>query len=180
MAVQLLAPFKNGSFKGVLQTDSLSLETCLFPRRKACNDFNSEMLRHLTSKVHELPCTDKVNETCNPINGIKKTAEKLAKLNEACNMTAGSEAKVAVGAQVMMCHNIDTNAGLNYCHLSPFPLPPFPLLLSLSTESDNVLTTFPETYILHIQYYIPPHPCVPGNRGGLTMIFPSPWHLFSP
>ena len=27
--------------------------------------------------------------------------------------------------------------------------------------------------------YIPPHPCIPGNRG-VTMIFPSPWHLFSP
>ena len=26
--------------------------------------------------------------------------------------------------------------------------------------------------------YIPPHPCIPGNRGGLTMIFTTPWHLF--
>ena len=26
--------------------------------------------------------------------------------------------------------------------------------------------------------YIPPHPCIPGNRGGLTMIFTFPWHLF--
>ena len=71
---------------------------CLFPRRKACNDFNSEMLGRLSSEVHELPCTDKVNETCNP--RTKKTAEKLAKLNDNCNMTAGLEAKLllTVGA----------------------------------------------------------------------------------
>ena len=30
------------------------------------------------------------------------------------------------------------------------------------------------------KHYIPPHPCIPGKRGGLTMIFSSPWHLFSP
>ena len=29
-----------------------------------------------------------------------------------------------------------------------------------------------------IYNHIPPHPCIPVNRGGLTMIFPSPWHLF--
>ena len=39
---------------------------CLFPRRKACNDFNSEMLSCLTSEIHELLCTDEVDETCNP------------------------------------------------------------------------------------------------------------------
>ena len=26
--------------------------------------------------------------------------------------------------------------------------------------------------------YILLHLCIPGNRGGLTVIFPSPWHLF--
>ena len=88
---------------------------CLFPRRKACNDFNSEMLSRLTSEVHELPCTDEVDETHNPCKwNKKKTAEKLAKLNEDCNMTAGLEAKLllAVGARVMLRRNIDTNTGL--------------------------------------------------------------------
>ena len=55
---------------------------CLFPRKKACNNFNSEMLGCLTTEVHELPCTDEVDETCNPRKWTKKTAEKLAKLND--------------------------------------------------------------------------------------------------
>ena len=44
----------------------------------------------------------------------EKTAEKLAKLNDDCNMTTGLEAKLllAVGARVMLRRNIDTNAGL--------------------------------------------------------------------
>ena len=44
----------------------------------------------------------------------EKTAEKLAKLNDDCNMTASLEAKLllAVGARVMLRCNIDTNAGL--------------------------------------------------------------------
>ena len=73
---------------------------CLFPRRKACNDFNTEMLGRLSSEVHELPCTDEVDETCNPRKWTKKTAKKLVKLNNDCNMTAGLEAKLllAVGA----------------------------------------------------------------------------------
>ena len=73
------------------------------------------MLSHLTSEVHELLCTDEVDETCNPRKwNKKKTAEKLAKLNEDCNMTAGLEAKhlLAVGARIMLRCNIDTNAGL--------------------------------------------------------------------
>ena len=87
---------------------------CLFPRRKTCNDFNSEMLGRLTSEVHELLCTDEVDKTCNPRKWTKKTADKLAKLSNDCNMTAGLEAKLllAVGAQVMLRLNIDTNAGL--------------------------------------------------------------------
>ena len=36
---------------------------CLFPTRKACHDFNMEMLNSLTSKIHELVCTDEVDET---------------------------------------------------------------------------------------------------------------------
>ena len=59
-------------------------------------------------------CTDEVDKTCNPRKWNHKTADKLAKLNKDCNMTAGLEAKLllAVGAQVILCCNIDTNAGL--------------------------------------------------------------------
>ena len=44
----------------------------------------------------------------------KKAAEQLEKLNRDCNMTAGLEAKLslAVGTQVMLCHNIDTETSL--------------------------------------------------------------------
>ena len=54
------------------------------------------------------------HETCNPRKWTKKTAEKLAKLNDDCNMTAGLEAKLvlAVGARIILHRNIDTNAGL--------------------------------------------------------------------
>ena len=48
------------------------------------------------------------------VNEPKKTAEKQAKLNDDCNMTARLEAKLllAVGPWVMLCRNIYTNAGL--------------------------------------------------------------------
>ena len=34
---------------------------CLFPKRKACGQFNTEMLQSLTSKVHKLVCTDEID-----------------------------------------------------------------------------------------------------------------------
>ena len=87
---------------------------CLFPTRKACNDFNSKMLSHLDSNLHELVCTDEVDLTASARKWNKKMAEKLEKLNSDCNMTAGLEAKLllAVGARVMLRCNIDTKAGL--------------------------------------------------------------------
>ena len=87
---------------------------CLFPRRKACDHFNNEMLNRLTSQVHDLFCTDEVDETCSTRKWSKKAAEQLEKLNNDCNLTAGLEAKLtlAVGARVMLRRNIDTNAGL--------------------------------------------------------------------
>ena len=87
---------------------------CLFPRRKACDHFNNEMLNRLTSQVHNLFCTDEVDETCSTRKWSKKAAEQLEKLNNDCNLTAGLEAKLtlAVGARVMLRRNIDTNAGL--------------------------------------------------------------------
>ena len=87
---------------------------CLFPTRKACCDFNMEMLSSLTSKIHELVCTDEVDETISIRKWNKKASEQLDKLNSDCNKTAGLEAKLslAVGARVMLRRNLDTKSGL--------------------------------------------------------------------
>ena len=87
---------------------------CLFPTRKAYDDLNTEMLTHLTSEVHELVCTDEVDETGSTRKWNKKAAEHLQKLNKDCNMTAGLEAKLslAVGARVMLRRNVNTKTGL--------------------------------------------------------------------
>ena len=83
---------------------------CLFPKKKACASFNSEMLSSLPSKVHTFVCTD---ESASTRKWSKKAADQLEKLND-CNRTAGLEAKLelAVGARVMLHRNIDTKAGL--------------------------------------------------------------------
>ena len=81
---------------------------CLLPTRKACRDFNDEMLASLDSKVHELACIQtRLMKRVVLVGGIKKP-------NSDSNMTAGLEAKLrlAVGARVMLCRNIDTSAGL--------------------------------------------------------------------
>jgi len=72
------------------------------------------MLTQLTSEVHQLLCIDEVDETSGTLKWNKKAAEKLEKLSCDCNMTAGLEAKLslAVGARVMLRHNIDTEADL--------------------------------------------------------------------
>ena len=87
---------------------------CLFPTRKACDDLNNEMVTRLTSEVHELVCTDEVDETASTRKWNKKATEHLEKLNKDCNMTAGLEAKLtlAVGARVMLRRNMDTKTGL--------------------------------------------------------------------
>ena len=87
---------------------------CLFPTRKACHDFNMEMLNSLTSKIHELVCTDEVDETISIRKWNKKASEQLDKLNSDCNKTAGLEAKLSlgVGARVMLRRNLDTKSGL--------------------------------------------------------------------
>ena len=87
---------------------------CLFPRRKACDHFNNEMLTRLSSQAHQVLCKDEVDETCSTRKWNEKAAKHLDKLNNDCNLTAGLEAKLllAVGARVMLRRNIDTNAGL--------------------------------------------------------------------
>ena len=83
----------------------------LFSKRKACDNFNAEMLQKLTAKVHELVCAD---ERASSRKMTKKAIAYLEKLNSDCNMMAGLEAKLslAVGARVMLRCNIDTKAGL--------------------------------------------------------------------
>ena len=87
---------------------------CLFPKRKACEDFNARMLNTMNNEVRELCCTDEVDETAGPRKVTKKVIEHLDKMNSDCNMTAGLEAKLslAVGARVMLRRNLDTKAGL--------------------------------------------------------------------
>ena len=87
---------------------------CLFPTRKACHDFNMELLNSLTSKIHKLVCTDEVDETISIFKWNKKASEQSDKLNSDCNKTAGLEAKLslAVGARVMLRRNLDTKSGL--------------------------------------------------------------------
>ncbi len=71
------------------------------------------MLNQLTSEVLVLVCTE-VDETASTRTWNKKADKQLEKLNNDCNMTAGLEAKLslAVGARVMLRHNIDTKTGL--------------------------------------------------------------------
>ena len=45
---------------------------CLFPTRKACLDFNSDMLSRLEAETHEISCIDEVNETLGYSNGARK------------------------------------------------------------------------------------------------------------
>ena len=45
---------------------------CLFPQRKTCDHLNNELLNHLTLQVHDLFCTDEVDETCRICKWSKK------------------------------------------------------------------------------------------------------------
>ena len=87
---------------------------CLFPKKRACEGFNTQMLKKIASPTCQLYCTDEIDETAGPRKMTKKVVEHLEKLNTDCNMTAGLEAKLclAVGARVMLRRNLDTKAGL--------------------------------------------------------------------
>ena len=62
---------------------------CLLPTRKACREFNDEMLASLHSKVYELACVDEVDESGGTRRWNTKAADHLEKLNSDSNMTAG-------------------------------------------------------------------------------------------
>ena len=87
---------------------------CLFPKKRACEGFNAQMLKKIASPTCQLYCTDEIDETAGPRKMTRKVVEHLEKLNTDCNMTAGLEAKLclAVGARVMLRRNLDTKAGL--------------------------------------------------------------------
>ena len=72
------------------------------------------MLQELASEVHEIMCTDEIDQTSSTQKWTKKATEQLEKLTSDCNMTAGLEAKLtlAVGARVMLRRNMDTKKGL--------------------------------------------------------------------
>ena len=67
---------------------------CLFPIRKACDEFESAMITSLPSEIQTLSCTDEVDETASKSNWTKRAEEQLEKLNNNCNRTAGLEAKL--------------------------------------------------------------------------------------
>ena len=50
---------------------------CLFPTRQMCKTFNNEMLQQLSTKVHELVCTDEVDQTSSTKNGTKRPLSSL-------------------------------------------------------------------------------------------------------
>ena len=58
---------------------------CLFPTRKACQEFNSQILSRLEAEVIEIPCIDKVDETASTFKWSKKATEEMKKLNSDCN-----------------------------------------------------------------------------------------------
>ena len=94
--------------------DATQSPVCLFPTKRACADFNNDMLSKLPNAPVELSCTDIVDETVGKYKWTKKAATALDKLNKDCNLTAGLEAVlcIAVGARVMLWRNIDTANGL--------------------------------------------------------------------
>jgi len=72
------------------------------------------MLTRLTSELHELVCTNGVDETASTRRLNKKATELSKRLNKDCYMTAGLEAKLtlAVGARGMLHRNVDAKTGL--------------------------------------------------------------------
>ena len=87
---------------------------CLFPTRKACKEFNDQMLSALDTDLHTITCVDEVDETSSSRKWSEKAKKELEKLNKDSNLTAGLEAELtlAVGARVMLRRNIDTKQGL--------------------------------------------------------------------
>ena len=71
---------------------------CLFVTRKACDQFNIDMLSKVGSEAVKIPCIDEFDETAETAKCTKRAASELEKLNKDCN----AELKLAVGARVML------------------------------------------------------------------------------
>ena len=84
--------------------ESDSVPVCLFPTRKASDEFNLEMLNKLDTKVYKISCVDEIDETMGNRRWNKRSAEQLQKLDKDSSLTAGLEAGlvVPVGACVML------------------------------------------------------------------------------
>ena len=91
-----------------------SSPVCLFPTRKACTEFNNQMISALDSELHKIVCIDEIDETSSSHKWLKKAQMQLEKLENDSNLTAGLEAQLtlAVGAHVMLRRNIDTKRDL--------------------------------------------------------------------
>ena len=72
---------------------------CLFPTRRACDEFNEKMFNSLPDKVHKLMCVDDIDETSSTLKWTKRANKQLEKVNSDCNQTAGLQAclHIAVG-----------------------------------------------------------------------------------
>ena len=87
---------------------------CQFPTRKACKEFNQQMLSTLDTDLHKIASVDEIDATLSTRNWSAKEQKLLEKLNEDSNSTGGLEAEItlAVGARIMLRRNIDTKKGL--------------------------------------------------------------------
>ena len=76
--------------------------------------YNKMLRETCLSEVKVIQCSDNVDQTSSTCTWNKQLEEKLGKLNQDCNLTAGLESKLelAEGARVMLHHNIDTKVGL--------------------------------------------------------------------
>ena len=65
---------------------------CLFPTRKSCEQFNTQMLARLESGTVKVLCSDEIDETTGAEKWSKKAVTELDRLNKKdCNLTAGLE-----------------------------------------------------------------------------------------
>ena len=66
---------------------------CLFPTRKACKEFNQQMLSTLDTDLHKIASVDEIDATLFTRNWSAKEQKLLEKLNEDSNSTGGLEAE---------------------------------------------------------------------------------------
>ena len=60
---------------------------CLFLTRKACKDFNDQMLSAMDTDLHKIICVDEINELSSSRKWSEKATKLLEKLNKDSNLT---------------------------------------------------------------------------------------------